>query len=51
MYAIDGRFVSRRKHYVDSVEVTLDFVELPSGVYFLHIEGENTKGTYKIIKK
>jgi hypothetical protein len=51
IFTTDGRLVSSQKY--DSTENTLllSFVELPSGLYYVNIRGENIKGTYKVMKR
>lgn len=50
IFAANGQFVQGKKYQVDGVEVNLDLSTIATGLYFIKFEGENIKGTSKVIK-
>lgn len=51
IFASDGRLISNHKYDGDEDTVVLDFIELPSGLYYVIIKGGISKGTYKVLKR
>lgn len=51
IFAEDGRFIRSESHNIDGIEVELDLVGLPSGIYYVRFEGDNVKGISKVIKR
>ena len=51
IFTVDGRLVSAQSYQVNGLELPLDFSTYPSGIYFIKFNGENIKGTSKVIKQ
>ncbi|NNK17905.1 MAG: T9SS type A sorting domain-containing protein, partial [Maribacter sp.] len=51
IFSVDGRLISVQSYQVNGLEVPLDFSLFPSGIYFVKINGNNFKGTTKVIKQ
>ena len=51
VFTVDGRLVWKQTFEVNGLELPLDFSIYPSGIYFIKFEGENIKGTSKLIKQ
>ncbi len=51
VFSADGRLVSDRTYQVNGIELPLDMSIYPSGIYYIKFNGENIKGTSKIIKQ
>ena len=51
IFTADGQLVKEEAYAPNGNEVNLDFTGLPQGVYIIKFEGENTKGTTKVIKR
>jgi hypothetical protein len=51
IFTVDGRLVSAQSHQVNGLELPLDFSIYPSGIYIIKFNGENIKGTSKVIKQ
>lgn len=51
IFSANGRFIANKNYPVNGVELELDLSTLATGLYFIKFEGENVKGTSKVIKK
>lgn len=51
IFSANGRFIANKSYPVNGVELELDLSTLATGLYFIKFEGENVKGTSKVIKK
>ncbi len=51
IFTADGQLVEDAEYAPKGNQLDLDFTGLPSGVYIVKFEGENTKGTTKVIKR
>ncbi len=51
IFTVDGRLVSAQSYQVNGLELPLDFSIYPSGIYIIKFNGENIKGTSKVIKQ
>ncbi|MGB5498960.1 MAG: reprolysin-like metallopeptidase [Maribacter sp.] len=51
VFTVDGRLVWKQTFEVNGLELPLDFSIYPSGIYFIKFDGENIKGTSKVIKQ
>ncbi|HDZ13284.1 MAG TPA: T9SS type A sorting domain-containing protein [Pricia sp.] len=51
IFTMDGQLVKKDTYAPQGNQVNLDFTGLPPGVYIVKFEGENTKGTTKVIKR
>ncbi|WP_373518068.1 reprolysin-like metallopeptidase [Pricia sp.] len=51
VFSADGQLVKEDTYTPNGNQVDLDFTGLPPGVYIVKFEGENTKGTTKVIKR
>lgn len=51
IFTADGRLVSSRTYQVNGLELPLDMSIYPSGIYYVRFNGENIKGTSKVIKQ
>ncbi len=50
IFTANGQYVQGRKYQVNGVEIDLDLTALSTGLYFIKFEGENIKGTSKVIR-
>lgn len=51
IFSVDGHLVKEDEYALNGNQVDLDFTGLPPGVYIIRFEGENTRGTTKVIKR
>ncbi len=51
VFTTDGRLVLSRTYQVNGLELPLDMSIYPSGIYYIKFDGENIKGTSKVIKQ
>lgn len=51
VHGTDGRLVMSRKQGSGELEMPLDFTSLPSGLYFVRVENNQLKKTFKVIKR
>ena len=51
IFTATGRLVLAQTFQVNGLELPLDFSIYPSGIYFIKFDGENIKGTSKVIKQ
>lgn len=51
IHAANGRLLRRKIHNVNGNELRLDFIGLPTGMYFVSIQGEGITGSYKVVKR
>ncbi len=51
IHTADGRLISKTNHTVNGSELDLDFIGLPSGMYFIRFDGNGIKGTFKVLKR
>lgn len=51
IFSADGQLVKEATYSPNGNQVDLDFTGLPPGVYIVKFEGENTRGTTKVIKR
>lgn len=51
IFASDGRLISSQKYDGDEDTITLDFIGLPSGLYYVSVRGGMSNGTYKVLKQ
>lgn len=51
IFSVDGQLVKEDIYTPNGNQVDLDFTGLPPGVYIVRFEGENTRGTTKVIKR
>jgi len=51
IFASDGRFINSQKYDGNEGTLTLDFVGLPSGLYYVSVRGGTSNGTYKVLKR
>uniref|UniRef100_UPI00261A2518 T9SS type A sorting domain-containing protein n=1 Tax=uncultured Eudoraea sp. TaxID=1035614 RepID=UPI00261A2518 len=51
IFASDGRLISSQKYDSDEEILTLDFIGLPSGLYYVSVRGGMSNGTYKVLKR
>jgi hypothetical protein len=51
IFSSDGRLISSQKYEGDEDTITLDFIELPSGLYYVSVRGGMSNGTYKVLKR
>ncbi len=50
-YTVSGQLIKSERYTSNGREVDLDFVGLPSGIYFIKFKGKTVEGTAKIIKR
>ena len=51
LFSMEGRLIRTEKRTMIGSKTELDVSNLSAGTYFLKVEGESQKGTYKIIKQ
>ena len=51
VFTTDGRLLLDQTFQVNGLELPLDLSIYPSGIYFIKFDGENIKGTSKVIKQ
>jgi subtilisin-like proprotein convertase family protein len=51
IFASDGRLIRSQKYDGVAGTITLDFIGLPSGLYYVNVTGGIRNGTYKILKR
>jgi len=51
IFAANGRFIKSKVYRPKGLEVDLDFIGLPSGIYLIKFEGRTVKGSAKVIKR
>lgn len=51
IFSEDGRFIRKEKHTVIASEIELDLTGLATGIYYIRFEGNDIKGTSKVIKQ
>ncbi|MDT7828456.1 zinc-dependent metalloprotease family protein [Pricia sp. S334] len=51
IFTVDGQWVREEVYTPSGNQVNLDFMGLPQGVYVVKFEGDNVKGTIKVIKR
>ncbi|SDD55874.1 Por secretion system C-terminal sorting domain-containing protein [Pricia antarctica] len=51
IFSVDGQLVKEDEYVPNGNQVNLDFTGLSRGVYIVKFEGENTRGTTKVIKR
>ncbi|MGB5818516.1 MAG: reprolysin-like metallopeptidase [Saonia sp.] len=51
IHTSDGRLVSSKRYDISGNEIDLDFTGLPSGMYFVSVNGATVKETYKVLKR
>ncbi|MEL6918412.1 MAG: T9SS type A sorting domain-containing protein, partial [Bacteroidota bacterium] len=51
VHTSDGRLIRNTRYAVNGNEMGLDFTGLPSGMYFITLNGLGVKGTYKVLKQ
>ena len=50
LYTVSGEFLRSERKIVNGTQTELDITRLPSGIYYLVVEGENVRKTIKVIK-
>ncbi len=51
IFSANGQFIKSRTYVKDGTELELDFLGLPSGMYYVKFEGPQIKAALKVIKK
>lgn len=51
IFAEDGRFIRSENRSINGTEAELNFIGLPSGIYYVRFQGDTIKGTSKVIKR
>ena len=51
IFSADGQLIRKRLYAPNGNGLTLDFTGLPSGMYVVKFEGENSNGTVKVVKR
>ncbi|PCJ98892.1 MAG: proprotein convertase P [Flavobacteriaceae bacterium] len=51
IYAINGQKISTRKYVADNGEIDVEFIGLPSGMYFMNVNSEAVMKVFKVIKR
>ncbi len=51
LYDGNGRLINQETLHPKGTEATLDLTGLQSGLYFIHLTGEDIKATFKVIKR
>lgn len=51
IYALNGQHVREEIVPLNANEIAIDFIDLPSGMYFLKVKGEANQKTFKVLKR
>jgi hypothetical protein len=51
VFSVDGRLVQRKTQQADGNDIELDLSTLPKGVYYLRLEKDGLRESFKFIKK